>query len=159
MNDHAPAQAAPAQAAPTRPLQTGLELPALASAVPCARAHVRAAAAEWGLGRLSATAELLASELVTNAVKASGRLLTAADPAFVPVVRLWLLSDQTGIVIRVWDGSDGMPVRTGAGPGEESGRGLQLVEALGSDWGAYPAAAGKVVWVQISPSASVTPRC
>src|SRR5580698_9874409 len=61
------------QAAPqtARRLQTHLELAALPSAVPCARGHVRAVALEWGLQELADTAELLASELVTNAIRAS----------------------------------------------------------------------------------------
>jgi anti-sigma regulatory factor (Ser/Thr protein kinase) len=151
MNDHAPAQAAPAQCARAWPLQTDLELPAVASAVPCARAHVRAVARQWGLADLGDTAELLASELVTNALKASGSLPTTADPAIVHVVRIWLASDHGCLVIRVWDGSDSMPVRTDTSPDEEGGRGLLLVEALGSAWGAYRTAIGKVVWVQISP--------
>jgi anti-sigma regulatory factor (Ser/Thr protein kinase) len=140
-----------AQATQPWPLQTSLELAALTSAVPCARGHVRAVTAGWGLSSLSGTAELLVSELVTNAVKASRRLLASEGPAFVPVVLLALASDQTSLVIRVWDASGSMPVRTQAGPDEEAGRGLLLVEALGSEWGAYELAAGKVVWVLISP--------
>lgn len=159
MNHHAPADAVPVQPAPVWPLWADLELAALATAVPCARAHVRAVAAIWGLGRLSGTAELLTSELVTNAVKASGSLLAKAGPAFVPVVRLGLTSDQTSLVIGVWDASDSVPVRMDTGPDEEGGRGLLLIEALGSDWGAYGTAGGKVVWVQISPSGSLVPRC
>jgi len=139
------------QAAPetARPLQTHLELAALPSAVPCARGHVRAVALEWGLEELADTAELLASELVTNALRASDRLRIRADLAIVPVVRLWLESDRASIVIHVWDGSDEMPVRHEANPGDESGRGLMLVESLGKDWGAYREASGKVVWVVI----------
>ena len=45
-------------------LRTHLELGAYASAVPCARGHVRSVAMEWGLRDLADTAELLASELV-----------------------------------------------------------------------------------------------
>jgi hypothetical protein len=67
------------------PLRTQLELAALSSAVPCARGHVRSVALEWGLPGLADTAELLASELVTNAIQASERLTTLETP----VVRLW----------------------------------------------------------------------
>jgi anti-sigma regulatory factor (Ser/Thr protein kinase) len=137
------------------PLQTHLELAALSSAVPCARGHVRTVALEWGLQDLADTAELLVSELMTNAVQASERLRIRADLAIVPVVRLWLVSDQASIVIHVWDGDDEMPVRRNAAPDEEGGRGLMLVENLGSDWGAYRKAAGKVTWVQISPMANL----
>lgn len=133
------------------PLQTHLELAALPSAVPCARGHVRQVAYEWGLQNIADTAELLASELVTNAIQASESLRLRADLATVPVVRLWLVSDQSSIVIHVWDGSDEMPVRKDTlTPDEEGGRGLMLVVALGKEWGAYRKTEGKVVWVMIT---------
>jgi hypothetical protein len=56
-------------------LRTRLELAALPTAVPCARGHVRSVALEWGLTGLADTAELLASELVTNADAPRGALL------------------------------------------------------------------------------------
>jgi anti-sigma regulatory factor (Ser/Thr protein kinase) len=129
--------------APTWPRRTHLELAALPSAVPCARGHVRAVALEWGLSGLADTAELLASELVTNALRASEDLGTAETP----IVRLWLAGNQSSIVIRVWDGSDGTPVRQEAGPGDDSGRGVMIIDALSADWGSYPEANGKIVWV------------
>ena len=111
------------------PLQTYLELAALPSAVPCARGHVRSVALEWGLPDLADTAELLASELVTNAVLASGRL-KPADRAAIPVVRIWLVSDRISMVIHVWDASGELPTRKDTGPDEEGGRGLMLVDTL-----------------------------
>jgi hypothetical protein len=51
------------------PLRSYLELGALPTAVPCARLHARHLLWEWGLNGLAADAELLVSELVTNAVK------------------------------------------------------------------------------------------
>ncbi len=134
------------------PLQTELALAALPTAPACARGHVRTVAHEWGLPDLADTAELLASELVTNAMQASQRLRTRADLAAVPVVRLGLFSDRLSLVVHVWDASDDMPVRQDPGPDEIGGRGLMLVEALGKDWGTYRKAEGKVVWVMISPS-------
>jgi anti-sigma regulatory factor (Ser/Thr protein kinase) len=140
----------PAAAPAPRPLQTHLELAALPSAVSCARGHVRSVAREWGLAHLADTAELLASELVTNAVRASGRLTTRADRAAVPVVRIWVATDRTSISLHVWDGNDNMPVRKHVRPQDEGGRGLLLVETLGKDWGAYREASGKVVWAVVS---------
>jgi anti-sigma regulatory factor (Ser/Thr protein kinase) len=135
------------QAQAVRPLQTHLSLAALPSAVPCARGHVRSVALEWGLADLGVTAELLASELVTNSVQASGRLSTTGTP----VVRLWLTSDGESLVIRVWDASAAMPLRQEAGPGDDSGRGLTIIDALSADWGSYPEAdGGKTVWATIS---------
>jgi anti-sigma regulatory factor (Ser/Thr protein kinase) len=133
------------------PIQTDLELAAIATAPSCARGHARAVAHEWGLSELADTAELVTSELVTNAVQASGRLRARAGPPIVPVVRLWLVSDRISIVIHVWDGSGEMPARQDGAPDQESGRGLMLVGNLAKDWGAYRKAGGKVVWALISP--------
>ena len=133
----------------TRPpllLRTQLELAANPSAVPCARAHTRAVALEWGLWELADAAELLASELVTNAVQASSRLKTQETP----VVRLWLLSDRISIVIHVWDPSDEMPVHQDAGSDQLSGRGLMIVDYHSSDWGTYRKENGKVVWARVT---------
>jgi anti-sigma regulatory factor (Ser/Thr protein kinase) len=129
------------------PLMTHLELAALPTAVPCARMHAKAVALEWGLPALAEKIELIVSELVTNSVQAvrhshDSGLATA-------VVRLWLSSDLDCVLIRVWDGNRWMPVRQEAGPDEESGRGLMLVEHLSSEWGTYRKAGGKVVWALI----------
>jgi anti-sigma regulatory factor (Ser/Thr protein kinase) len=144
-----PGQHAPADVAPAWPFRTHLELAAFPSAVSCAQAHVRSVAREWGLADLADTAELLASELLTNAIRASERLGTRADLPGIPVVRICVASDQASIAIHVWDGSDEMPVRKDVGPEDEGGRGLMLVETLGQDWGAYRERDGKVVWVVI----------
>lgn len=134
------------------PLESSLAFAALPTAPACARGHVREVAHEWGLPGLADTAELLASELVTNSVRAYERSEFRADPAIVPVVRLWLASDRLSLVLHVWDACYEMPVRQDAGPDEIGGRGLLLVETLSKDWGAYREACGKVVWVLISPS-------
>ena len=142
----------PATTAPW-PLQTHLDLVAFPSAVPCARGHVRTMALEWGLPDLADTAELLASELVTNAIEASGRL-KPADQAAIPVVRVWLVSDQTSMIIHVWDASSELPARKDIGLDDEGGRGLVLVDTLGKEWGIYRKAQGKVVWVMIASAHS-----
>jgi anti-sigma regulatory factor (Ser/Thr protein kinase) len=104
-------------------------------------------AREWGLADLADTAELLVSELVTNAVQASAKLQTAGSP----VIYLWVTSDRVSMVIHVWDASGEMPVRRDADEhDEDGGRGLLLVETLGKDWGAYRKAHGKVVWCLIT---------
>src|SRR5579864_226362 len=54
-----------------RPLRSYLELGALPTTVPCARLHARHVLHEWGLNGLAPDSELLVSELVTNAVKAT----------------------------------------------------------------------------------------
>ena len=133
------------------PVRSQLPFAALPSAVPCARLHVRSVCREWGLRSIADTAELLASELMTNAVQASEQLKARADLAIVPVVNLWLISDGLSLVIHVWDASDEMPALKDFNADNEGGRGLMLVEALGKEWGAYrKAEGGKVVWVMIT---------
>ena len=55
------------------PFRSSLELGALSSAVPCACLHVKHVLWEWGLNSLAERAELVVSELVTNAVTATGQ--------------------------------------------------------------------------------------
>ncbi len=123
------------------PLRTSLELGALPSAVGCARLHVRQVLWEWGLTQFSERVELLISELLTNAVKAS-RVLELITP-----VRFWMLSDKASVLVLVWDGNPQPPVRIDAGELTEHGRGLLLVETLSDQWNWYvpPDIGGKVV--------------
>jgi anti-sigma regulatory factor (Ser/Thr protein kinase) len=140
------AQASPASrpGVASWPLGSYLELAALPTAVPCARLHAKSIAVEWGLPELADTAELLVSELMTNALQASAGLRIRETP----VVRLWLASDRISMVIRVWDGSQEMPVRQQADLGDDSGRGLMIIDELSADWGSYPDADGKIVWAR-----------
>jgi hypothetical protein len=86
------------------PLQDFLELGALPGAVPCARRHIRQVLWEWHLTELADPAELVASELTTNAMQVS-RAAIQDTP-----IRLWLVSDKTQIVILVWDACPLPPV-------------------------------------------------
>ena len=78
------------------PLRSYLELGALPTAVPCARLHARHLLWEWGLNGMASDAELLVSELVTNAVKATAGQQQAA-------IRLQLSSDSDSVLVEVWD--------------------------------------------------------
>jgi anti-sigma regulatory factor (Ser/Thr protein kinase) len=135
------------------PLRSYLELAPLASAVPCARLHVRALLWEWGLPAFHDAAELIVSELTTNAVQASEALTGSRydgrwSPG-TPPVRVWLCSDRQRVVAAVWDGSDRRPARAVPDdPEAERGRGLLLVETLSAEWGvlAPERSSGKVVW-------------
>ena len=111
-----------------------------------ARLHARQMLWEWGIGEVARDLELLVSELVTNALNAS--LAMGQD---LPI-RLWLLSNDTRVVISVWDGNPRPPVRANGGGAAESGRGLVLVEALSDrwDWFAHEGLGGKVVWCELS---------
>jgi anti-sigma regulatory factor (Ser/Thr protein kinase) len=104
------------------PLQSFLELGALSSTVPGARLHARQMLWEWRLTGLGDSAELLVSELVTNAIQ-----IAQADAQSAPV-RLWLLGDRARVLIPVWDASPLPPVRVSSTENDENGRGLLLVE-------------------------------
>jgi len=138
-------------------LRTFLELGALPTAVPCARLHARQVLWEWHLDSLSDTAELIVSELVTNAVQASvgltGSRRSGRWVPGTPPVRLWLSSDKERVLIQVWDGNDRHSAPQQPGLDVESGRGLLLVESLSAEWGSYPPerSSGKVVWALIEP--------
>jgi anti-sigma regulatory factor (Ser/Thr protein kinase) len=135
------------------PLSTSLPLGALPGATPCARLHARAVLAEWGLGDVAESAELIVSELVTNAVLASmgpdGR--PRYDGAAMPVVILQMASDRIRLLIEVWDGIPDPPAAAHPEPDDESGRGLMLVEAVCDHWSWQTVAGwpGKVVWAEL----------
>lgn len=84
------------------------------------------------------TAELLASELVTNAVT-HGR----------GAVRLVMEYDVDGLAVTVSDDEPATPAITEAGPSDTGGRGLRLVDVLASDWGVTPDRPGKGVWFRL----------
>jgi len=137
----------------TWPSSSCLPLGALVTATPCARMHTRAVLAEWGLNDLAEAAELIVSELVTNAVRAStgpdGH--PRYDGAGLPVVVVRLGTDHTRVLIEVWDVIAGAPVAEQAGPDDESGRGLVLVDAVCERWSwqSVPGWPGKVVWAEL----------
>lgn len=134
------------------PLRSYLPLGAQPGAVPSARLHARLVVCEWGLGQLAQISELVTSELVTNAVRASQDLTASRycgrwRPGR-PPVRLWLSSDRNQVLVQVWDGCNRLPEKGAPGLEEEHGRGLLIVESLCAKQGVYrPAGStGKVVW-------------
>lgn len=90
---------------------------------------------------LKDAAELIVSELVTNAV-------THAHPPFGHLVSTRLERLGAGIRIEVHDSDDRRPEPREASVEEEAGRGLGLVDALtGGHWGvSYRNGPGKSVW-------------
>jgi anti-anti-sigma regulatory factor/anti-sigma regulatory factor (Ser/Thr protein kinase) len=85
-------------------------------------------------------AQLIASELVTNAVVHAGTPIG---------MTLRLMAPDLHIAVR--DRADGAVRITGDGdPGSvHTGRGLMLVEALASRWGSFHPNNGKVVWATV----------
>ena len=128
-----------------RPWRAVLDLDALPTAPGCARAWTRQTLSEWRLAGLSDTAEVIVSELATNAMLASRRI----GHQF---IRLTLALDQGELTIMVRDDCPGCPQSKDVGDDEENGRGLFLVEAMSSRSGWHHAGdgtPGKVVWAAL----------
>ncbi|MFI2640693.1 SpoIIE family protein phosphatase [Streptomyces sp. NPDC018610] len=104
-----------------------------------ARAVVREQLHEWGLPRLADAAELMVSELVTNAVR-HGR----GRP-----VELRLIRGDT-LLCEVDDDDHELPTLLNAGPSAEFGRGLRVVSTLAREWGASRTGGGKTVWFELT---------
>ncbi|MFD7457331.1 MULTISPECIES: SpoIIE family protein phosphatase [unclassified Streptomyces] len=102
-----------------------------------AREYARGQLLSWDLEPLVDTAELLVSELVTNALRyGEGE------------IRLRLLLDRT-LVCEVWDSGLVQPRRRRARDTDEGGRGLQLVGLLSAAWGSRRTHRGKTVWFEL----------
>lgn len=135
-------------------------LPASPHTASAARRFVRAALADWtrlglvttrGTDRLAHEAELVVSELATNAVVHAGtgvEVLARLDPA--------IGDDPAALVVEVSDRHPARAVR-GDGPEPEStapeepeyGRGLHLVATLAASWGITYRPGLKTVWARL----------
>ncbi|MFF4832130.1 ATP-binding protein [Streptomyces sp. NPDC001315] len=105
-----------------------------------ARAEVRRQLERWGLaerGDLVDAAELLVSELATNAVLHSATRF-----------RLTLFAAHGVLRCEVSDSGRRTPQVLDAGT-SESGRGMFLVEALARRWGCHQEGPGKTVWFEL----------
>jgi anti-sigma regulatory factor (Ser/Thr protein kinase) len=136
-----------------------VHLAALLSTVGCSRLFVRGICASWQLAPdQTEVAVLLASELVSNAVTASGvtkpRLVGDLPCGDLQLIGLRLLALDDSFVIEVWDTSPRPPRLISPDDLLEHGRGLFLVDALSIRWGYYHApTTGKVVWCQVALNA------
>jgi len=134
-------------------LTSGLTLAAVPAAAGVARSFVRQHLSQWGLNRLINDAELVLSELVTNAVNASGtanprpRRSELHNPLLI-TVRLVVTVDS--LVIEVWDRDPSPPVPKHLEQADEAGRGLLIVAALCRHWHYFfPQSGGKAVWGEL----------
>jgi anti-sigma regulatory factor (Ser/Thr protein kinase) len=114
-----------------------------------ARMFVRERLERWRYPELIRDAELLVSELVTNAVLHS-------DARY---LSLRVDGDDRSVWVAVGDPSDGLPRRVDAAPTDVSGRGLALVDGLASDWGVDLTPAGKEVWFLLESPAVQDRTC
>ncbi|MEU9145936.1 SpoIIE family protein phosphatase [Streptomyces sp. NPDC048349] len=114
------------------------ELPAEPTAAARARHLTEATLTRWGLEEMAFTAELVVSELVTNAYRYGG-----GTP-----VTLRLIRDRS-LICEVSDGSSTAPHLRRARTTDEGGRGLLLVAQLTERWGTRYTRVGKTVWTEL----------
>ena len=103
-----------------------------------ARASVRATCANT-LPHLVEDAELLVSEVVTNAVK-HGRA----------PVRLQIACEHSAVFVAVDDANPALPKTRRLDRRRHSGRGLVLLDRLATEWGVRRVAGGKQVWFRLA---------
>lgn len=115
-----------------------LRLPPRADSVRLARRQVRDSLRRWGLAELLDSVELLVSEVVTNAVRYAER------PVTLRLLRTEALRCEVG------DDVPQLPRLRQAGPADEGGRGLYLVQRLARRWGATRLGTGKLVWFEVT---------
>ena len=105
---------------------------------------VRDACTAWNLPELRHPAQVIMSQLVTNAVDhaRTNMLITVSRRGH-------------RLHISVRDGDPRLPrfpdttTKVGGYPADEHGQGLQAVHAHAAAWGAMPTRVGKVVWASI----------
>jgi len=125
-------------------LTSKLELSPLPSAVPCARLHAKHIFREWGLAHVADDAELIVSELMTNALHAA-KSSREDQP-----ITLRLLASREYLLIQVWDALTAAPAPRPHAIDSETGRGLEIISLLCDRWGYYhPAEGGKVTWAAL----------
>jgi anti-sigma regulatory factor (Ser/Thr protein kinase) len=91
-------------------------------------------------------AALMLSELLTNAVRHTRRLLL-----------LEITIDTDALHVAVVDDAPGSPTLRNHDPDATAGRGLTIVDSLADRWGVTPGADRKAVWFDIALSCA-TPR-
>ena len=104
---------------------------------------VRRLLTETGHDELVEQAQLLVSEVVTNALVHSG---TSID--------VTMAIAEGGVLVEVGDGSDHIPSRRDYAPTASTGRGLALLEETADAWGVVRRVRGKTVWFQLRGATS-----
>ncbi|MFF1407087.1 SpoIIE family protein phosphatase [Streptomyces sp. NPDC058294] len=114
--------------------------PGDAEALIHARHMIRAAVRAWGARDRADEIELVADELITNA-------LMHTEGSAIVTLRALADSDRR-VRIEVEDSSSALPRRREAGEQGVSGRGLLLVDRLADVWGVEARGGGKAVWCE-----------
>ncbi|MFF4415543.1 ATP-binding protein [Streptosporangium sp. NPDC001559] len=120
-------------------------IPHKARNVASARRFVRDVAIEWNAAEdIPEIAELLTSEIVTNAIVHGAVSLTTRPPVHITVMREGKL-----MVVETCDSSSEIPRIRNVASMESSGRGLAVVKELSHNWGWLPNPHGKSVWFEL----------
>jgi anti-sigma regulatory factor (Ser/Thr protein kinase) len=102
---------------------------------------------------IAETAELIVSELVTNAVRYAGEpagITQHPQRTAVSLIALSLRNFREALLIEVYDTDSNPPILSSADDSAENGRGLVLVDALSKEWSySFPPGGGKVVYCLI----------
>ncbi len=117
-------------------LQASWALAGEPSAASEARSLVAEPLEKWDLAGMVDTTQLLASELVTNAIR------YAEGPVTLRLIK------EGALVCEVFDSSPALPKLQHAAKDDECGRGLQIVSKLSGRWGARRTNGGKAVWCE-----------
>lgn len=119
-----------------------VRVPHRPDSVPATRAFLTRLLDGWGVeGSVIDDASLLASELMTNAVRhGSG------------IVRLRVETDEGRLHVAVHDDLDKRPVVNHVGAASPGGRGMWIVESIAHDWGTDDDGdtPGKTVWFELT---------
>ncbi|MEU8840962.1 SpoIIE family protein phosphatase [Streptomyces roseus] len=121
------------------------EVPRDPAAVSRVRNAGSAQLAAWGLGDIAFTAELILSELITNAIRYGHA-----------PIRVRMLRDRS-LICEVSDGSSTSPHLRYAATTDEGGRGLFLVAQYAERWGTRYTERGKVIWAELPLSGGPEP--
>lgn len=119
-----------------------LRVPSRPESVAAARHFAEPILGVFGHVGLAEIVVLLLSEVVTNAVVH----VRATDEG---EIRVELQATDGRVRVEVHDHDHRVPELRTAGPGQESGRGLSLVNGLASAWGVRPEPAGKAIWFEV----------
>jgi hypothetical protein len=146
-----------ARAAGRRPVQVAsCSVSPRGESLDAARAFVRRTAHAWRVDGLADDLVLVVTELVTNALRHGLGTRSAVG------VDVSLYGTDSRVMCAVSDPSDEVPVRVTPDVSHDSGRGLQIVEALSMYWGWTALArgdgpGGKSVWA-VFPHDGITPE-
>lgn len=126
----------------TEPMLRRCELAADVSSARAGRRFVADVLSDWNLSDLTDDVQLCASELIANAVRHAGTSI---------VLTVRLAGD---LLVEVADADPELRRPVPPAPADllaTSGRGLQIVAAVSTDWGVRSVPGGKVIWFALTP--------